>query len=201
MPSQDSPPVLNYVPQLYRHRHIAAAGWAVYTVVVIVLLLFFDWRHSGPALWVQASIITAMAGLTAYSYAFGNNAECRVEGTQLWFIGARTPATSVPVRDIQAIDRVHSGDESYFEISVDQLGRMRVDLQAFTPLTSLRRVLLDLNPRIRFDERSAATCGCCGVDLLPKGRSTSTREVIRLIRGGECPNCRRPFPRYGVFVV
>ena len=196
----DQPQKLHYATPAYRHRLNKWIGFAIFTGTCIALVVGTDWLGKGFLTFAQCLIVAVPAVLAVCAYKYGWAAECRVEGDHHWFTAENVPPTSVPVADIVSIDRVEVGDGHHFELSVRGKGRMSVAADVFQPIDPLRDVLLAKNPHIQFGRRDGIICGACGGLIFPPGSEPSMGEITRLWRGGVCPLCGEPFPKYRRFV-
>ncbi len=197
----DRPPVLDYVPLRYRHRTTWTAEFTTATAGAALVVGLIRWRGLDVPAWGQGLIVGVPLALLVLSCLPGMTAECRVEGSSLWFRAANGWPVCVPIDDVVAIDRVDGlEDHHHYELVVRIRGRMRVGPEVFDPLDPLRRVLRAENPGIRFGSHAAAHCRACGAERFPTGGIPGTAEAIRLMRQRACPACGQPFPRLGVFV-
>ena len=91
-------------------------------------------------------------------------------------------------------------DGHHFELNVRGKGRMKVAADVFQRIESLREALLAINTDIQFGQRDGSICGLCRGSIFPPGGMPSIRDIVRITRGGVCPLCGEPFPKYGRFV-
>jgi hypothetical protein len=198
---------LAYMPVTYRRRQTQALTAFCTAVVFAVAAVGFDKYLATPPVGqgivaIQILLVVVFLFVALLGLAGKITYECRIEGDQLVLVNPRFGERAIVIDEIVEIVSVSGlGDTaSWFEINIRDVGRLKVEYPAMSPLAPLKERLKAINPGIRFTGRNSDRCHACLGPIWPVGVPFTFRSAARFSAGGKCGSCGAAVPRYDQFV-